>query len=189
MKGLERGLGALATALGWIAAAATVLMMLHVVADVFMREAFNAPITGTVEISAFYYMVVLSFLPLAAITRDRGHVIVELFTGWMTLRPRTLLDGLIAIVTLVYVATFTWKAAEMAIDKTGIREAKEAGIGFVEIWPSRWVVVAGFGLMTVFVAIYMIRDIRAGITGRLDPADAPRHPGGEPHVQDTERQL
>ncbi|GIX15364.1 MAG: C4-dicarboxylate ABC transporter substrate-binding protein [Paracoccaceae bacterium] len=189
MKTLERGLGALATALGWIAAAAVVMMMLHVVADVFMREVFNRPIVGTVEISAFYYMVILSFLPLAAITRERGHIIVELFTGWMSLRGRTALDGLVAVVTFAYVATFTWKALEMAVEKTAIREAKEAGIGFVEIWPSRWVVVAGFGFMAIYVLIHLVQDLRAAITGRLDPADAPLHPGGAPHVPDSERQL
>ncbi len=175
MRALRRLRDTLVVGAAWIAGLATVLMMLQVTADVAGRTLFHAPITGTIEIVSAYNMAALSFLPLALITRERGHIIVELFTGWMKLRWRTLLDGVVAIVTVVYTAAFTWKAVEVAIDKTGIREAKEAGIGFVEIWPARWVVAIGFGLMTVYVLIHLVKDIRGGITGRIDPGDAGRH--------------
>ena len=169
MHVLKRVLDLAVTGTAWIAGIATVLMMLHVSIDVAGRQLFNAPLTGTVEIVSAYHMAALAFLPLALIQRERGHIIVELFTGWMRPKPRTLLDGLVAIVTVVYVAVFTWKAVESAIEKTHIQEAKEAGIGFVEIWPARWVVVIGFALMLAYVAIHMVRDLRGGITGRLDP--------------------
>ena len=187
MTALKRTLDALVTAAAWIGGVATVLMMLHVTVDVAGRAFFNRPLTGTIEIVSAYHMAALSFLPLAYIARERGHIIVELFTGWMQARPRALLDGLVAIVTVVYVAAFTWKAFEVALDKTHIREAKEAGIGFVEIWPARWLVVVGFGLMAVYVAIHMVQDIRYGRGGpppddggdRGDDADRIREHGGE----------
>jgi TRAP-type C4-dicarboxylate transport system permease small subunit len=100
----------------------------------------------------------------------------------MKLRWRTLLDGLVAVVTLIYTAAFTWKAIEIAIRKTGIREAKESGIGLVEIWPARWVVAAGFGLMALYVCVHMCRDIRAGL--KNDPGaragDAQQKTAGPP---------
>ena len=163
MKSFLRVLDAVVTAAAWVAGFATIAMMLHVTADVTGRNLFNAPITGTVEIVSAYNMAALSFLPLALIARERGHIIVELFTGWMRAGPRRILDGLVGIVTVIYTAVFTWKAVEVAIDKTGIREAKEAGIGFVEIWPARWLVALGFGLMTLYVAIFIARDLRAGL--------------------------
>lgn len=169
MRALKRAFDWLVTVSAWIAGIATVLMMLHVTVDVAGRTLFNHPLVGTVEIVSAYHMAALAFLPLALITREKGHIVVELFTGWMQLRWRNLTDGLVAIITLVYVTTFTWKAIEIAIDKTEIREAKEAGTGFVEIWPSRWVVAFGFGMMAVYVLIHMIGDLRAGISGRPHP--------------------
>ncbi len=189
MRNLKKALDALAVAAAWIAAAMTVLMMLHVTADVTGRTLFNSPIVGTVEIVSAYNMAALAFLPLALITKERGHIIVELFTGWMKLRWRTLIDAIVAIVTFVYVAVFTWKAIEIAIEKTQIREAKEAGIGFVEIWPSRWVVPVGFGLMAIYILIYIFQDFRAVARDEFTAEDAERHPGGEAHVQDSEKQL
>lgn len=161
MRKLLRALDAVVVAVAWIAGAMTILMMLHVTADVIARTVFNSPIVGTVEIVSAYHMAALAFLPLALITKERGHIIVELFTSWMPRRKRSFLDACVGIVTFVYVAVFTWKAIEIAIEKTEIREAKEAGVGFVQIWPSRWVVPIGFGLMAIYILIYVFQDFGA----------------------------
>ena len=173
MPALKRLLDLVSTAAAWVAGLATVLMMLHVTADAVGRAVFNSPITGTVEIVSAYHMAALAFLPLALITRDRGHIIVELFTGWMKFRPRTLLDACVGVVTVVYTGVFAWKAVEIAVAKTAIREAKEAGTGFVQIWPSRWLVAIGFGLMAIYLVIQVARDFRAGLTAER-PAEPKR---------------
>ncbi|MHA6344414.1 TRAP transporter small permease [Roseivivax sp. CAU 1761] len=175
MHVVRRALDVATTVTAWIGGLAATAMMLHVTADVIGRTFFNRPLTGTVEIVSAYNMAALAFLPLALIARERGHIIVDLFTQGMKWRWRTLLDGAVGIVTFVYVAVFTWKAIEVAIDKTHIREAKEAGTGFVEIWPSRWLVVAGFGLMALYVLVFVARDLRAGVTGRPDPNSPETH--------------
>jgi TRAP-type C4-dicarboxylate transport system permease small subunit len=143
-------------AAAWVGGVATVLMMLHITADVTGRTLFHKPITGTVEIVSAYHMAALSFLPLALIARRRGHIIVELFTQGLRWRARSMLDGIVAILTLVYTSIFT---------------CKEAGIGFIEIWPARWLVAVGFGLMAVAVLIQCLHDLRAGITGERGPED------------------
>jgi TRAP-type C4-dicarboxylate transport system permease small subunit len=81
MTALRRLLDRLTDA--FTAAFLSVVMMVHVTLDVAGRNLFNAPIVGTIEIVSAYYMAPLAFLPLAIITRERGHIIVELFTGWM----------------------------------------------------------------------------------------------------------
>lgn len=145
-----------------VAVVATILLMLHVTADVFGR-AFGKPITGTVEIARYYYMSALSFLPLALIARERGHIVVDLFTNWMKPHARKLLDAAVGVVTLAYMCGFTWKAIELAISKTKLREAQESGIGFIEVWPGRWFVAVGFGLMAIYVLVYIFDDFRSGI--------------------------
>ena len=165
----------------WIGGAAAVVMMIWVTLDVTLRNVFHAPITGTLEIMSNYNMAALSFLPLAYIARERGHIIVELFTTGMKNNSRSILDGVIAIITLAYVSLFTWKAFEVALKKTEIRDAKESGFGFVEVWPARWFVVVGFGLMAVYVAFYMLRDLRRGFAGTALPygMDTPGAGGDE----------
>lgn len=155
----------------WIAVIATIMMMLQVTADIIGREVFNAPITGTIEIASAYNMAALSFLPLALIARERGHILVELFTGWMKPTGRSLLDGFVGIVTVLYTGAFAWKAFEVAIEKTHLREAKEAGIGFVEIWPARWLVAIGFGLMACYVLVNMLQDFKTGLSKSSDKTD------------------
>ncbi|MFZ2100996.1 MAG: TRAP transporter small permease [Oricola sp.] len=168
----------------WIGGLATVAMMLHVTVDVIGRTFFHAPLTGTLEIVSAYDMAALAFLPLAYIAREKGHIIVELFTGWMKPNPRAILDGFVAIVTVVYIAVFTWKALEIAIEKTAIRDAKEAGFGFVEVWPGRWLVFIGFGLMLIYVTIYMVRDLHDGFTGHAGKRESERTriPGSEENL-------
>jgi TRAP-type C4-dicarboxylate transport system permease small subunit len=183
VRWLLRALDWVIMVVAWFAGAMTILMMLHVTADVVGRTFFHAPIVGTVEIVSAYHMAALAFLPLALITKERGHIIVELFTNWMRFRSKKLLDAVVASVTFIYVSVFTWKAVEIAIEKTEIREAKEAGIGFVQIWPSRWLVPIGFGLMAIYILIYIFRDFSAARHGGKDKDD------NDPHVPPSEMQL
>ncbi|MGH6925765.1 MAG: TRAP transporter small permease [Propylenella sp.] len=171
MLQLKRALDLTVDALTWFACVLTVLMMLHVSADVVGRYVFNSPLVGTIEIVSAYYMAGLAFLPLALITRERSHIIVELFTTWMSRRGRTLVDVIVALLSLVYVVMFTWQTTLLAIDKTGIGEAREAGTGFIPIWQSRWVVPIGFGLMAVYLLIYIVRDFRSVRTGDYPKVD------------------
>jgi TRAP-type C4-dicarboxylate transport system permease small subunit len=180
---VQRVLDGLTRGLAWFAGLLAIAMMVHVTIDVIGRTFFNAPLVGTIEIVSAYYMAGLAFLPLALITKERGHIIVELFTGWMKRGSRTLLDALVAIISLGYVGVFTWQAILIAIDKTGLGEAREAGTGFVAIWPSRWVVPIGFGLMAVYLLIYIIKDFRAVRTGCFeDDKDGAKSVSHEDHL-------
>jgi TRAP-type C4-dicarboxylate transport system permease small subunit len=171
MSQLKRLLDGLTKGVAWFAGLLAVLMMIHIAIDVIGRTFFNAPLVGTLEIVSAYYMAGLAFLPLALITKDRGHIIVELFTSRMKLKARTLLDAFVAILSLVYVTVFTWQAAISAIHQTAIGEAREAGTGYIAVWPSRWLVAIGFGLMAVYLLIYIIRDFQAVRTGDFDQGD------------------
>lgn len=168
MKYLDR----VAQATTGIASIIVALMMLHVSADVFARTVFNHPLIGTTEIVSAYYMVGLAFLPIAWISRQRGHIIVELFTAHLPRRKLKALDAFAGILTLIYVSLFVWKLLETAIEKTHIREAWEAATGFVEVWPSRWIVPASFAFMAIYVLIRTVGDARAALAPDA-PDDTP----------------
>lgn len=164
MKTIRQMLDRAVVAAAWAAGLMTLAMMLAIVADVAGRTLFGRPIAGTTEIVSAYCMTALAFLPLALVTRERGHIAVEAFTGWMRPRSRALLDMVAAAVTLAYTGALAWAAVDMAIGKTGIGEARQAGTGLVEIWPARWLAAGGFVLMALCIVAGLSRRGRAART-------------------------
>jgi TRAP-type C4-dicarboxylate transport system permease small subunit len=161
-----------AHALVWLACGVVLLMMAHVTADVTLRFFFNRPITGTLEIVSAYYMVVVIFLPLAYLTRNNSHIAVELFTRWLPERQAKGLECVTGALTLAYMGIWTWMAAGEALHRT--REGEVWNIVFADmaVWPSRWILVVGVGLMTVAAAVGVAEGFRRA--RRTDTGAPPR---------------
>ena len=121
-----------------IAGAGLFLMMLHVVMDVLARALFRVALPGTIEVVSSYYMVMVVFLPLAMVQRRHAHIMVSLFTEWMSPRAVHWLDTLVRIIFALATIGFTYVTAEAAIEKTIIQEKIVTADGFVLIWVSRW---------------------------------------------------
>ena len=118
-----------------------------------------------------YYMVALVFLPLGLVTRDNGHVIVELFTSGLSERRLALVTALAAIPAMVYAATIAVLTFQVAIKKTAIRESWEAATLDLQIWPSRWFVPIGCALMALWLIVQIVEEFRYFRTGRRDVAN------------------
>ena len=124
---------------------AIIALMLHICADVAGKHFFNKPITGTLEIVAWYYMVACVFLPLAFVQVQRLHLTVELFTMGLSRRRLAALDGVIAVLGLGYVALLAWLVYGRARAATADREILDLTFFDVPAWPSRWVLPLSFG--------------------------------------------
>lgn len=146
----------------WIAILAGFLMMIHIDADVTGRTVFNHPLPGTTEIVSAYYMVAAAYLPWAWIARNNNHIQVELFARLLPTKINALLEPIVQVVTIVYVAVFTWETAIRAIHQTEVGEAWEAGTGFIPVWPSRWLLPIAGGLMVFYMIIRVTRDAMRG---------------------------
>jgi len=144
----------------WLACFVGLLMMLHITADVTGRVVFDRPLDGTIEIVSGYYMVAVSFLPLAYISRHEGQIFVELFTRNLAERQLLRLEIVVKAVTVAYLSVFAWKTGEEAVFQTVSREMWETANGFVDIWPSRWALPLGCGLMAMYLALRMVVDVR-----------------------------
>ena len=160
MDRLARALDVPINFLMWLACFVGLLMMLHITADVTGRVVFNQPLEGTIEIVSGYYMVAVSFLPLAYISRHEGQIIVELFTRNLAARPLLRLEVAVNVVTVAYLSVFAWKTGEEAVFQTVSREMWETATGFVDIWPSRWALPIGCGLMAIYLALRTALDLR-----------------------------
>ena len=142
----------------WAACLFTVLMMLHVTLDVFLRVAFNSPLTGTFELVANYYMVAVMFLPLSYVSRTEGQIVVELFTRGFSEGTLLRWDVVVNIITAIYVGTFAFYTGLMAIEQTETGEIMEMGDDFLAVWPARWLLPIAFGMMAIYLLVRVRPD-------------------------------
>jgi TRAP-type C4-dicarboxylate transport system permease small subunit len=147
----------------WLACFGGVLMMVHITIDVIGRVVFNNPFDATIEVVSAYYMVAVSFLPLAYISRHEGQIIVELFTRKLRKRPMLRLELLVNVVTLAYLLLFAWQTTLGAIERSISNEMWETAAGFLEVWPSRWLLPAGLIVMALFVLFRILEDFRGAL--------------------------
>ena len=169
MAALERVLERYSQVLLWIAGVAITLMMLHIAADVVGKTIFHQPMTATLEIVAWYYMVATVFLPVAFIQLRKKHLMVELFTRHMTPRSMAKLESFIAVLGAIYVGILFWLTLEQAISSTIDNEVQDVTFFDLPVWPSRWCLPLALGPMTLIMVLQAIRDFRYGFTGRGEP--------------------
>ena len=62
-----------------ISAVTIFIMMIWIVLDVLLRSVFHAPISGTIEITGEYLLVIIVYLAISNTYKEGGHVSVELF--------------------------------------------------------------------------------------------------------------
>jgi TRAP-type C4-dicarboxylate transport system permease small subunit len=149
----DLALGALAI-LGELAVAA---MCIHIVAEIAANELFRKPIEGTTEIVARWYMVAIVFLPLGLIHRRNRHIKAELFTDGLGPFWRRVLEIAIHLLMAAMAALFFWYSWLDAADATARAESVELMSGTLAVWPTRWLVPAGFGSMALVALLSALR--------------------------------
>ena len=133
-----------ARALMYIAVILTALMALHIFADICARMFFSYPLPGTLEIARHYYLVPMTFLPLASVELRREHVVVEAFTHFLPISWIKVLDILVRLVCIACLTVFVWRTGLQAVNSTIANEDYSAVFFDVPIWPVRWVLPFSF---------------------------------------------
>lgn len=138
---------------------AAICMMLHITVDVALRLFFNMPLQGTMEISSYYYMVAIVFLPLAYIDWLREAITADLFFGmfpdWLKIAAVFVtLCGMVAAYGGFAILSFQDALAFMA------RHEVAMGTGAVPIWAARFILVAGLAAATLVNAWQLVLFVR-----------------------------
>lgn len=161
MSHIGRILSYLSNSLAAIAGCAIVLMILHITLDVFMRSAFNQPISGTILFVAKMYMPIIAFLPLALTERIGGHVSVELLfehlPAWLQ-RVLTFLSHLLSVVVFWVLAYRAWSEATA---KYSIGASEMEGGLRIPIWPSYFILPISAALIMALL-VYKIARLASG---------------------------
>jgi TRAP-type C4-dicarboxylate transport system permease small subunit len=81
------------------------------------------------------------------------------------------------IVTFVFMSVFAWATAQEAITRTLDGEVVQTAADHLIIWPSRWFLPVGCGVMAAYVLLRLINDFRR-VAGDRRPPPAAAGPGG-----------
>lgn len=139
-------------------------MMVQVVIDVAMRSFLGAGFPATADLVGRYYMVGISLLPLAMTEIGRRHIEATIFTDRLQGLARSLVAGLGILVGLAVFALLSWGTLQEALRQTARGAYVEAGAVHFLTWPSYWIPVVAFMLMTVILVLRLIELL----TGRLE---------------------
>lgn len=148
---LERLAEALALAGGFVI---VVLMFLESL-DALGRKTFGA-LPGALEFSEAL-MVPAVFLPLMFVQLKREHVFVGVVTLGLPLRVQAFLDAAAALIGVLIFSFLTWLGIIKAIDATSVWEYRVAIIS-VPIWPFRWMIPLGTGLLVVQLVLTAVHE-------------------------------
>lgn len=139
--------------LGWVAGATVLLMMFHVIIDVIGKYVFNAPLPGTAEVVAAYYMIGCVFLPLAWVEASGGSIVVEVIFENCSPKAQAVMLKLADVVSIVYYSVLAWFSWTVATHAWRVNETVD-GIWRITTWPAKFLLPFGFALA---VAVILLR--------------------------------
>ena len=148
----------------WIGLIIGAVMMFHVSADVTARL-FYKPFIGTNEIVSGYYMILIVYLPWAYIARADNHIVADIFARAIPAPVMWWIEIGIKLLTIVYLGVLAWQTFGRAIQQTRAGEAMQVSVGYLPVWPSRWALPAGAGLMLIYLLLRVIADVAGRAKG------------------------
>lgn len=172
MNLIERAIRAVSSVVMALAAVALILMMLMVTLDVVGKYIFTAPVPVTLEMVSNYYMVAVVFLPMAAVELWSGHIHVELIHARLPRVGRRILDVTAHALAFLFFAMLTVFGWEVAMEKFEVGEYLMGQYSLV-IWPSRFLVPLGCGLIAALLILKTVRSAIQLARPDLDPDDQP----------------
>ncbi|HBA34225.1 MAG TPA: TRAP transporter small permease [Gammaproteobacteria bacterium] len=139
-------------------------MMVLVVSDVIGKYVFNHPIPGVLEIVAFYFMTMVAFLPLAIVQKEKGHIVIELFTQKLSPRGAALLNVPVTLFGLFYMGLYIWGSIKQAIRMTSVNQTADIFNLDLLIWPTRWILPVSLLLMMIWMVCQMLINLSENAT-------------------------
>ena len=150
----------IAAATKLIGGAILVLMALQIGIDVFMRNFAGAGLPATTDLVSKYYMIVVSFLPVAYAEVQRRHVEASIFTDMMPRWTHGAIYFLGFALSLVAYLLLAWGTGKEAMVQTSRGAYVEAGAIYFLTWPGYWILPVCFSLMALVLVFRLIQLFR-----------------------------
>jgi TRAP-type C4-dicarboxylate transport system permease small subunit len=139
--------------LALLGAVGVVAMLVHITAYVILRNLAAAPVTATVEIVSYYYMVAIAFLPVAWAERRGDMISVEIFAHLLTGRVGRINDAFVGILTGGVYLMLTYTTWIVAMREFSARSFVISLNVAIPVWPSFFILPVAFALAAL-VSIY-----------------------------------
>lgn len=152
------------SALAFIGAVAILVLMVHIMSDIVLRNMINQPVPATYEIVTNYYMVALAFVPLAWLERRGGMVSVEVIDGLLGPRALWLSDKLVALISTVIYATLAWVTWEASLKTFASGTFVMAQRVPIPTWPAYFLPPLGFALAALVTTLRIFETQEHGPT-------------------------
>lgn len=131
-----------------IATLGVALLILNVFIDVVGRKLFSSPFSGTIERTTYWWMPLLALLAFAYTERKQEHIKVTLLLDALPLRMRQIVEGVFGLIATILLVALTYYTWEDAMKSFGYLEVTSSSPP-VEIWPGRFVAVAGVAMIAL----------------------------------------
>lgn len=149
----------------WLSVIALLFITIMTCISVIGRYFFAAPIPDDLVMSEFT-MVIVAFLPLAAVQAAREHVFVTIFSDWLPNRPKVAMElfgvylgALIFIIVTCATYTDFLQAYNVGAYEEGALEIPEA--------PFRFIVFFGLLLFSIRLVLDAIISTKGFFTGEI----------------------
>jgi TRAP-type C4-dicarboxylate transport system permease small subunit len=142
------------------------LMICQISLDAAFRTVFSAPLPATIEVVSNYYMVALSFLPIALVQRQGRNIEASFVYDGLPRPFQKLADGLTRLLSLGIYSVLAWQTGLDALTKTRINAYVVAGTTELPIWPCYWILPVSFGLLVIALAVPSSLSSIAGASGK-----------------------
>jgi TRAP-type C4-dicarboxylate transport system permease small subunit len=132
-------------------------MMMLTVTDVFLRYFFNAPISGTTEITEFMLVIVV-FPALAWCAVTGKHVKVDLLMTHFPPRVQAIVDSITLLLVFGIFVIITWQS----FLESKVVDSSTSLLGLPSA-PFYWAMTVGLVLFCLAIATLVIENIAKGV--------------------------
>ena len=130
--------------------------------DVFMRNTVGAGFPATADLVSKYYMIAVSFLPVAYSELKRRQVEASIFTDRLPPRVQPAIFALGFLLSIAAYALLAWGTGSEALVQTQRRAYVEAGAILFYTWPGYWILPLSFGLMALVLMLRLYQVLTGG---------------------------
>lgn len=146
-------IGVISRWMGYISAAAIIILMLLVTANVIGRYFIRAPITGTPEIACLL-MIVIVFPALAWVALEGKHIKVDFIMNRFPSIVQAITDGIMLIISLGIYAIISWRSLLAAMESTDV-----SSLLSIPQAPFYWIMAVGWALFSISIIALIIKNI------------------------------
>ena len=139
-----------------IASVLVVVMIVHIAISAFLRYGLRYPLSGSMIIVSYYYMVAIVFLPLADAEDCDAHITVDVLYGFFGRWLRVVVDTLTGLMGIALTGVLTWRSwLEFASKHVEQAAVFENSIRFI-LWPTYAALPLGFGLLCLTMTAKLV---------------------------------